>query len=133
MDERIIWAAGFIDGEGCITIKKGGLTVAHRQRYTLSLSVSQVKLAPLLILRELFGGSITESVQINQWGVASRQAASALKQLEPFLVNKKSEAIVALEFASVMPSKRISKRDTDIQLVLGPYYSRLRELKMERV
>ncbi len=40
------WAAGFIDGEGCLYWNKGT---------SPALSVAQVVKAPLLVLRQIFG------------------------------------------------------------------------------
>ena len=87
------WAAGFVDGEGCISL------TSHR---TLVLRVSQKDLRPLRKLKEMFGGSIRPQKPTGcaQWYLSSAYAVAAIQQMLPFLILKREQADVALLWAS---------------------------------
>ena len=51
------WAAGFVDGEGCIHLARVQRTCGNRINYRLRLSVSQNCLVTLEHLRGLLGGT----------------------------------------------------------------------------
>ena len=93
------WAAGFIDGEGCIHCG-----VSHGQP-RIKLMVGQVDQRPLQKLSEMFGGAIVlhakakgNSRESWRWQVQGRTAQKILKDLMPYLVSKIDEAKLALEF-----------------------------------
>ena len=52
--EEIVWAAGFVDGEGWIGIRPGN----KGKNYHLDIAVGQVDIRPLLFLKEKFGGEV---------------------------------------------------------------------------
>lgn len=91
----IAWAAGFLDGEGCIRI-------CRRQNgfYNLQVSIAQVVKAPLDDLQMIFGGSIRQQSGSWRWQIDSRQAAKLLEQVIPFLRVKREQAEIALQFQS---------------------------------
>src|SRR5262252_6649280 len=98
----IAWAAGFIDGEGCIGIYANA-SRDGRPVYRLSLTASQHgNDAPLERLLSLFGGSITQIQQgkAAYWGVTSKKAADAIREMLPYLTVKRKQAELALEFQS---------------------------------
>jgi hypothetical protein len=94
----IIYAAGFFDGEGCISI------VFHKKKhYSLELAVSQADPNPLWAMQSLFGGRIVKHGQsvnrpVYYWKASSRQSMEAIKEMLPFLVVKREQAIIALQF-----------------------------------
>jgi hypothetical protein len=99
----VIWAAGFFDGEGCIVINYRKKTRTH----FLKLSVPQVAPAPVRILQGIFGGCFRNKVERLRsvthrrkyvWEVTCGQAADALKEMLPYLIGKREEAQVAIEF-----------------------------------
>lgn len=106
MDNKIIWAAGFIDGEGTITIKrikrKGFI---YHQPYITCSQTTRGKEC-IEILKELFGGSISHYKfktgknwgDVVQWTVASQKALSCAKLLLPYLVYKKPLAKLLISF-----------------------------------
>jgi hypothetical protein len=112
--EWVIYAAGFIDGEGCISI------VRKRKHncFYLCLSVGQVDPKPLQILKSLWAGCIKEhsvktARQMHFWTVTCRQAQKCISEIEPYLIVKKSQALIALKFAASINSKnRILTKDT---------------------
>lgn len=95
--EKLAWAAGFVDGEGSIVIASGK---------NVRLTVGQVHKAPLVILQEMFGGYMKRESRpagrrdLWVWAVASRKASNALRSLFPFLVVKRHQALLALQFQS---------------------------------
>jgi hypothetical protein len=95
------WAAGIIDGEGCIHIRS-------QVQAILAVSVTQsgVEVPEMLTrLRDLYGGSITRAVYAGgnrrpsrTWSVAARKAEALLLSVLPYLVEKRDQADIALEF-----------------------------------
>jgi hypothetical protein len=93
----VAWAAGFLDGEGSIGI------YMNSGSYRLMVSAGQKNnVEPLERLLALFGGTIQNndygSYATHYWMISSRQAGSALKEMLPFLVVKREQAELALEF-----------------------------------
>lgn len=97
--EEIIWAAGFLDGEGCFW------TTWSNERtgsMVLSLQVSQVVIEPLEDLQRLFGGhvGIQRRAAVGQrgtwqWrlsGVSS--IVAVLDEIEPYLHVKREQSKV---------------------------------------
>lgn len=103
--EKVIWAAGFFDGEGSVSITKRPRP--KRTYLTLCIRASQVTREPLEVFTELWGGTIctasrpsTEknSRMIYQWNVSARTAGLALAELAPYLRVKKVQAELGLVF-----------------------------------
>lgn len=97
----LAWAAGFVDGEGCIHIQYRKPSRTHY----LKLTVPQLNPAPLHILQSLFGGSVrpksgreTQYRRLWIWEAAAKQAHDAIVEMRPFFVVKADEADVAVEF-----------------------------------
>jgi len=93
----VAWAAGFIDGEGCVALVRD----TTRGTY-VRLSVGQRTREPLTFLCELFGGSIHQEKTrpMWKWVVSHRTASKALTELLPYLVVKQDQAALALRFQS---------------------------------
>lgn len=99
LDPEIIWAAGFFDGEGCVTIplyrRKAGGPLA-REQYSLQVTVTQNRREPLeRFLR--WGGRIQVMSQpegkkitrpILRWIAEGRSAMAFLDDVEPWLAVK---------------------------------------------
>lgn len=111
--QKIIWAAGFIDGEGCIRINS--YTSRKSTLYNIVLKVSQKKKEPLEILVSLFGGKIGKYGQRNiyQWQVTNKMANEALKSLLPYLILKKEQAELALSFQERRISRKLFNPEQD--------------------
>lgn len=105
----VAWAAGFVDGEGCIALNR------YRNRYstaptrpwvyTLKLDVAQKVTDPLERLVTLFGGRLyREEVSrsrprsIWHWVAQATVAEKALREMLPHLTVKREQAEVALSF-----------------------------------
>ena len=103
------WAAGIIDGEGCVSItvdipnlKNNQVSLSHR----LCLEVSMVHQPTILKLHRLFNiGSVSRRNPQNKrykvqwkWRILQNEAAKVLTLLQPFLFVKQSQCRVALRF-----------------------------------
>ena len=104
-EQEVIWAAGFFDGEGCVSIAKPRKGMPWR--YELRLFVAQVKLQPLLVFERLWGGTVAaynrkSQEHIHQWQTSARQAAKALEEMLPFLQVKTEQAQVGLALQALM-------------------------------
>lgn len=116
-DLDLAWAAGFFDGEGCISIPTR-VRSRNRHGYTLSLYVGQVDPSPLRRFQSLFGGTVVTKKSgpfarrtMFMWRITGSTAFAALRQLHPYLTVKRSQADLALEFKDGMPENtRVGRR-----------------------
>ena len=101
--ELVIWAAGFLDGEGCIGIHFQKSTQTHY----IKVTAPQAEPKSLQILQGLFGGTFrVKAYKLEKpnhrrmyiWEVAARQAYEMLLIIEPFLVVKREQAELAIKF-----------------------------------
>jgi hypothetical protein len=96
-----IYAAGFFDGEGSIVITQPSRTTSR-----LTVHAAQSVAAPLLWLRDRWGGSIRwrpargRRRASGQWQLASRAGLAFLIDVRPWLIVKADQADVAVLFAS---------------------------------
>lgn len=101
-DTDLAWAAGFIDGEGCIALIHHHQTIGQKtyQCFVLRLSVANTDLLSLERLKAMFGGSINGAGRSSrphhkpcwQWFCHSAKAERALIRLLPYLFGKKAQA-----------------------------------------
>lgn len=128
--EQHAWAAGIIDADGCITIKRrrqGGATY-----YALFVVIGQVgdgDTPPLVLakLQDLYGGSIEWADRPGRrrmWHlpVSTANAEAMLRRIRPYLVGKANQADIALEYR-----ERALGRGKGA--AAEEYYWRLRETK----
>lgn len=96
--EEIVYAAGFFDGEGSICIERPGKNHGHR----LKLFVTQKLIrAPLDFCFERWGGRVHESKArpgVFTWQIEQAAALPFLKAIEPFLLVKREQARIAIDF-----------------------------------
>lgn len=88
------YIAGFFDGEGCI--------YAHPEATYLQIEIAQVDRRPLDFVQERYEGRIrlnkTNGRPIYKWMCPAKTSEKFLMDLLPFLIVKKEQAILALEF-----------------------------------
>src|SRR6187455_1804263 len=99
-DSWIAWAAGFFDGEGCVSITQ------HSRKTTYYMNVSAAQKFPEALNRfcEIVGaGSVSHYKRLEAHGcdmwsrhVAGRPARGVLELLLPHLVVKRTQAEVAI-------------------------------------
>lgn len=123
MDQlKLAYCAGFFDGEGSISIHFSMRDMKNGKAYPRwqeEVKVTQLDKTPLLVFKELFGGYIYKTLHytINRipyhrydWKLASNQAHEFLEIIAPYLILKKEEAEIAVEFGTTFYI--IGKRDT---------------------
>lgn len=107
-DLDLAWAAGFLDGEGCIGVY--GRT-DHKGSFSLRMSAAQVAEEPLLQLQAILGGKIRSVAPRNNqrrsfiWEIHQREAADALRRLIPYFRFKGEQARLAVEFLDRVPRR----------------------------
>ncbi|SRR6266702_5677658 len=116
--EQVIWAAGFFDGEGCISVSRS--TKGKRYiYYSLQIRAFQNDRAPLDILQSLFGGRLCRRDKGWLWDLAGPRTIHALAEMMPFFVVKRSQAQVAVIFQTRKTKKGgkypnpVAARDAD--------------------
>ncbi len=109
--EKVIWAAGFFDGEGCVSVRRRkpvnqGKTASQEYTYVLVVTANQKARSPLEILQQLFGGAIfyhshkENHCPMYTWQATTLIAAAMLREILPYLVVKQEQAEIALTFQS---------------------------------
>lgn len=102
------WAAGFIDGEGCLRIayQKGV------ESYCAHLEVGQTREGPLLELQRILGGRVrhhskaTEKhATVYRWQIIGANAITAVRHILPYLKLKAPQAQLFLEFQTGVPPR----------------------------
>jgi hypothetical protein len=97
--EAVIWAAGFFDGEGCISIYKQQQGTGGKVYYGMKISACQAyHKASLEELCELFGGSVRPDKYGWRWVACGPTATAALSTMLPHLRVKRGQAEVAIPF-----------------------------------
>jgi len=123
--EQIVWAAGFLDGEGTITIKR--YNYKDRHYYTAYISCSQTIKGTKAIkfLKDIFGGHIYQwqpkgnRLETISWCVTSKKAELCAKRLLPYLIIKRKQTLLLLKFC-----KTIIKRTEQYRLKESDYENR---------
>lgn len=104
--EKIIWTAGFMDGEGTITIKRyhrNGRIVYQPYISCCQASTNGGEKA-IQFLRDNFGGSISNYQQTGQrnatslWAIVSTGALEFAEKLLPYLTIKKERAEILIDY-----------------------------------
>lgn len=105
----LAWAAGLIDGEGCIGIYPfKSKTSRFGANYQLALYVRMTHEQTVNHLRDIFNvGSVHHTAakqprrnDIWAWTCYSKQAIFVIEFVKPYLVTKAAEAQIAVEFRS---------------------------------
>lgn len=109
--EKVAWAAGFFDGEGCISISRN----RKRQPARLQCIVVQKSITPIEEYCELWpkgGVNITHRNQPSgrvgyyRWTISGANAADMLQEMYPYLLEKKDQAYLAIEFQDTVNAAR---------------------------
>ena len=132
------YIAGLFDGEGCIVINKRKLP-SGSYTYWLGATLTNVHLPVLLRIMNIFGGSIKTAKgkigPIYRWETGANVTVRFLEEIYSFLVIKKDEAFVAINFQQRRESYgRIRGAKPTKQNILDCVKDRknLQELKIRR-
>ncbi len=106
--EKLAWAAGFFDGEGCVAVANGN---------SLYMSAAQIDRTPLDQLTEILGGKVygprypsrEGRRPIFEWKLTTHHnVVRALRCLLPFLTCKHAQATLAMTFPICAKGERIT-------------------------
>ena len=133
------YAAGLIDGEGCIQIKRVGNNGKSRNpEYNLQVSINMTDEEPLKFMLGCFGGSIYHTKQhgygfreVYRWEITRKPAEKFLKQILSFLKNKKKQAELGIRFQQqrITQTHAHGKYQPFPQYVLDKYHSFYEEMR----
>lgn len=112
-ETELAWAAGIVDGEGCICIYGRHGRVSKKGVHALQLIVNVTNTDPRMPIKmkEIFGGHLTGSVERRNnprrrpcmvWTITGKPAGSALVKMMPYLVVKREQAEVAVAYVGTI-------------------------------
>ena len=112
MDLDIRYAAGLFDGEGWITLNKWEVPGRDYIRYQLFVGIGMVHKPVIDAMHSNFGGNVfvkrpsagqSERTRTGSiWRLSLGPAAAFLEKIVPYLIVKKDEAELAIEFQAHM-------------------------------
>ena len=116
--EDCIYAAGFIDGEGCIAVQRPSQRRGPAS-FRAYVEVAQVDPAPLEFLAARWGGGIYtfdrsheryggNARPIHSWRIASRVAVKFLRDIAPFAIVKRTQIANVLGLYELERKPRMS-------------------------
>lgn len=106
-----IWAAGFFDGEGCISIAKSK-SKTHKRGYShfIRVDICQCEIKPLKILQKSYGGKLgnyttSNSKRVNKLSFRKNEIEYFLSTIQKYSICKNREIILALQFLKTLNGK----------------------------
>ncbi len=129
--EQLAYAAGIVDGEGCISLYKSNNQTIRKRPYQLRVFVVNTDKKIIDFMSEFGGSSNKRSGGIKQqyyWSISGKSAAEFLEKVVIYLTAKKEQAEIAIEFASTLQNSQWSMTE-DIELTRESMALRLKELK----
>ncbi len=141
----LAWAAGFIDGEGSIRIRRVPTKNVTPINYSLALTASQVNRAPLDKLQQMFGGCLNlkhpsarqgpNAAPYYTWMITGHTAAAALNSIRQYLVVKYEQAALGLEFQTCTGWSRGGRRALSVEEIdlRKRYHERMAYLNLRYV
>jgi hypothetical protein len=97
------YLAGFVDGEGCITIVRSAGQARCKIGYSIRVDVGQKDGKLMDLLYGLYNGHVCQELKDGKfahyrWTVYGKSAYKILHDIEPFLIIKREQARLAMEF-----------------------------------
>lgn len=116
------YAAGIVDGEGCITIKRTKrVGTFGRPRYIANISVVNSNRAMIDWLHDHFGGSFFERKKQSDfhkrtwaWDASARIAVEFCKGISPYLIAKREQAEILLDLMAGPRTQAISASEAEL-------------------
>lgn len=107
-DTVLAYAAGILDGEGCIHINRT-YPAGNSTTYTLKVSVGNTDRSLVEQLVAWFGGAIYTTAGTNKpyhtWSLTGKRAATFLQTVKAFVRVKRKQLDTALIFASTSATR----------------------------
>lgn len=133
-DIELAYIAGIIDGEGCVGIHKCPDKRGYSRLHYLYLCISNNNPIVIDYFQSKLGGNITKRKSHPEWNpnykwfIRSGKAEEVLSIVLPFLLIKKEQAKVGIEFSKIKSStqgKRLSVEEWNLR---EEYYLKIKEL-----
>lgn len=135
--EELEYAAGFFDGEGCIQINP---KKSQPNTFLVEVRITNTNLEVLQWFKNNFGGSVgsqppnkdvKECKPCWYWAVACRIANAFLKTIIPFLVIKREQAQIAIDFQSKIKRgcNRLTTEEVQIRRNMSLRVDALKEIQ----
>jgi hypothetical protein len=128
----LAYAAGIIDGEGCIYASKP----SKHNSYRLNVAVSMTSERVVRLMAELFGGPVYDGNKIKRelvgrkqiwtWRVTNESAVAVLRLIGPYLVEKGDQAWLGLSWPA---GKKGVKLPSEVSELRRELYFALSEIK----
>jgi len=125
----LAWVAGMLDGEGCLTIKRitrklnnGKHRIHYQLHVTIGMADKPANVRAIDLIHQNFGGNVCrytpKMIKPNHypkiaWNVVSQQALDCLKLVRPYLVIKKPNADLLIDFQKTCISRKSKKNDVE--------------------
>lgn len=143
VNKEVVWAAGIVDGEGCIRIDKKSVTEKNNlvnPSYRLSLGVKMTSLETVQQLKSIFrcGNIYPERYDSKKtcyrWEVGGKDAYIVLRRMYPFSVTKEKEIFLGIDYFAE-PKKLTGWKPTNPNVIERDeeYYQLLRKCKKETI
>jgi hypothetical protein len=138
------YAAGFIDGEGCLAITGSRKSNGKAVYYVALMVVVQTDLIPLCELQAAFGGFIHTGRRTvspsgkpkriaYQWHLSGKRLRVCLQAIRPYLRVKAAQADRLLEFFEVLDETKVrygrGGTPDDAEARRRSYYERLKQMR----
>ena len=117
----LAWAAGFIDGEGTISVYGRSDRI---NEFRVTIQAVNTKRAALEKLQGMFGGTVHDMHRVTPgknwkpsfyWTLSYEKAAAAIRLLLPFLVIKRPQAELALEARAFVGQPGRKRGESQVQ------------------
>ncbi len=133
------YAAGLVDGEGCITIQRISRPKQGYCIYQLRVIIANTEHVMLDWLQLHFGGSVQQKAEkrVNRkdcwmWSIVSHQAELFLEKILPYMVTKKARAKIAIEYRNSLPEGRSATLLKEREEVALRYRKRINVKSIEK-
>jgi hypothetical protein len=107
----IAWAAGIIDGEGCVSMTRSYVGTNRRvtESFQIRLRVRMTDRPTIRRLHAMFGGTFNAHAPQNPrtdkpsflWACHDLVAARVLKRVLPYMLTKRRQGVLALRFVAL--------------------------------
>lgn len=128
---ELAYLAGFFDGEGYVGISTDYPKWAKGNSYLrLRVNITQKDKKILEMIKDIYGGTLHKGKDgVHKWYVDGQKAISFLKDVLPFLILKKEQTKLAIEFVSlnVGKNKSVEQRTRQQEIAV-----KIKELKREQ-
>lgn len=112
--EKIIYAAGIIDGEGCINISRQKRSNGNYHCYELNVRVNNTSKELIDWLHYNFGGYLLKQrdnrkesyKDVYTWKIDRSRCLYFLNSIYPYLIIKKPEVDIATKFRNTFKSRK---------------------------